>query len=273
MKTSDLRLWWRAIKARAYVRVIGGNREPSWMLTEVLLPVISLAAYIFIYRSLGAPPAYEGLVVLGGAMIPFWMTVLWSMATQFYWEKETGNLDLFMASPMPPVALLLGMAIGGMFMSVLRTCFVVAAGLLVFGVRFSVHQPLLLATVFVLTMTAVFSLGMAASSAYFMVGRVGIKLNQLAMEPVFLLSGLYFPVTHLGKILVVFAALIPLTLGLDGVRQLALTGGHALGFLPPWSEAVILALMTVFFTIGAARLMHVLESKGKRDGTMSLRWQ
>ena len=86
MNTSSLLLGARAIKARAYVRIIGGNRELSWMISEVALPVISLAAYIFIYRSLGAPRAYEGLVVLGGAMIPFWVGVLWSMASQFYWE-------------------------------------------------------------------------------------------------------------------------------------------------------------------------------------------
>jgi ABC-2 type transport system permease protein len=273
MKMSSLLLWLRAIKARAYVRVIGGNRELSWVITEVGLPVISLSAYIFIYRSLGAPRIYEGLVVLGGAMIPFWVGVLWSMATQFYWEKEMGNLDLFMASPMPPTALLLGMAIGGMFMSLMRTLFVIVVGVLIFHVQLSIHQPGLLTLVFLLTMTSLFSLGMAASSAYFMVGRVGMRLNQILMEPIYLLSGLYFPVTHLGRILVAFAALIPLTLGLDGVRQLVLVGGASLGFLSPRTEALALAAMTTVFTFGAVRLMRLLEQQGKQRGTMSLRWQ
>ncbi len=273
MTTSSLLLWLRSIRARAYVRVIGANRELSWMITEVLLPVISLAAYIFIYRSLGAPRTYESLVVLGGAMIPFWVSVLWGMASQFYWEKEMGNLDLFMASPMPPVALLLGMAIGGMFMSCLRTAMVVLIGLFVFHIELHVQQPGLLLTLVLLTMTALFSLGMAAASAYFMVGRVGIHLNQILMEPVYLLSGLYFPVTHLGRVLAAAAALIPLTLGLDGVRQLMLVDGNQLGFLPPWSEALLLTLMTVVFTTGAIRLMNTLERQGKRSGTMTLRWQ
>ncbi len=273
MRTSNLALSLRAIRARAYVRVVGGNRELSWLFGEVLLPIIALAAYIFIYRSLGAPREYEGLVVLGGAMIPFWIGVLWSMAAQFYWEKETGNLDLFMASPMHPTALLLGMAVGGMFMSGVRAGGVLLIGVLLFGVEFSVQQPWLIVLLFLLTLTALFSLGMAASSAYFMVGRVGIKLNTIFMEPVYLLSGLFFPANKFGKTMLILAALIPLTLGLDGIRQLLLPGGWPIGFLSPRLEAVLLLAMTVVFTAGAVRLMSVLEAKGKRDGTMSLRWQ
>jgi len=273
MNTNSLLLSLRAIRARAYVRVVGANRELSWLISEAVLPVIALAAYIFIYRSLGAPAKYEGLVVIGGAMIPFWIGVLWSMASQFYWEKEMGNLDLFMASPMHPVALLLGMAIGAVIMSTVRTAMVLLIGVVIFKVQLATTQPALLIIIFLLTMTALFSLGMAMSSVYFMVGRVGIKLNQVAMEPVFFLSGLFFPVNKFGKVLLTLAALIPLTLGLDGVRQLTLPGGASLGVLPPATEAMILAVMTVVFTVFAVWLMGVMEEKGKRAGTMTLRWQ
>ena len=273
MNTNKLRLALQAIRARAYVRVVGGNRELSWLISEALLPVISLAAYIFIYRSLGADPMYEGLVVIGGAMIPFWIGVLWSMASQFYWEKEMGNLDLYMASPMHTVALLLGMAIGSIFMSLVRTFFVLLIGIVIFKVELTVTQPLLMAVLFILTMTALFSLGMAMSSIYFLVGRVGIKINLVLMEPIYFLSGLFFPANKFGKVLLTIAALIPLTIGLDGIRQLTLAGGSELGFLSPTIEAVILLAMTLVFTSGALRLMGVLEERGKRTGTMTLRWQ
>ncbi|MDP8224474.1 MAG: ABC transporter permease [Candidatus Lernaella stagnicola] len=273
MSTSRLRHALRAIRARAYVRIVGANREISWLLGEVLLPIVALAAYIFIYRSLGAPSRYEAIVVLGGAMIPFWLGVLWSMASQFYWEKEMGNLDLYMASPMEPVWLLLGMALGGMFMSTVRAAGVLVFGVLIFGVDFTVRQPLLLAVIFVLTLTALFSMGMAASSVYFMVGRVGIKLNMILMEPVYFLSGLFFPVNKFGKVLLTLAALLPLTVGLDGVRQLMIPDAKGIGFLAPPVEAAILLVMTIVFTIGAMKLMKALEIKGKHDGTMTLRWQ
>ena len=271
--TSEIALWMRSIRARAYVRIFGASREPSWLITEIALPVVAMTAYIFVYRSIGADPVYEGMVIIGGAMIPFWMTVLWAMAAQFYWEKEMGNLDLYMAAPMSPIALLLGMALGGIFMAGLRSLFVVVLGFFLFGVKFSVSSWPMLALVFSLTLTAVFSMGMAASSIYFLMGRAGIKLNLLATEPIFLLGGFYFPVAKLGPVLATIGCIVPLTLGLDAVRQLSLKDAYQLGFLSVGTETAILAAMTVVFTAASVWLMGWMEDRGKRLGTMTLRWQ
>ena len=268
-----LYMQWIALWARAYVRVAGAFREPSWMITEVVLPVLSMTAYVYIYRAFGAPKEYEGLVVVGGAMIPYWLTVLWAMAAQFYWEKEVGNLDLFMVSPMNAISLLMGMALGGAFMASVRTVIIFLVGVLFFHVTFQVQSPGLIVLIFLLTMTALFSLGMTASSAYFMFGRAGIKINTVLMEPVFLFSGLYFPVRNLGPILGMIGALIPLTLGLDGIRQLVLPSGKAMGFIAPWIEAAILAGMTLVFSGTAVFFMRFMERMGKREGRMTLRWQ
>ena len=263
----------RAARARAYVRVVGANRELSWVITEVALPVLGIAAYVLIYRAIGAPKDYEALVVVGGAMIPYWIVVLWSMAAQFYWEKEMGNLDLYMASPMHPVALLLGMALGGMILATVRTVMIVLFGVLLFKVSFVLNQPLLILALFVLTLTALFSLGMVASSIYFLVGRAGIKINIALMEPVFLLTGVYFPVKNLGFILSIIGAMIPLTLGLDGIRQLILPTGKEMGLLSPGTEILILLGMTIVFTLLAFRAMAYMERLGKKEGRMTLRWQ
>jgi ABC-2 type transport system permease protein len=263
----------RAIWARAYVRIVGANRELSWLITEVTIPVLMIMAYILIYRSIGAPKVYEALVVAGGAMIPYWIVVLWSMAAQFYWEKEMGNLDLYMASPTHPIALLLGMAIGGMFMASVRTVLIILVGIFFFDVTFVISNPLLALLIFLLTMSALFTWGMAASSIYFLVGRAGIKINMVLMEPVSLLSGIYFPIKNLGYTLAIIASIIPLSLGLDGIRQLILPGGEQLGFLNPAVEAAILAVMTVVFFGLAILLMSTLEKLGKKEGRMTLKWQ
>ena len=49
----------------------------------------------------------------GGAMTAFWINVLWSMSAQLYWEKENGNLALYIMAPSSMMAILLGMALGG----------------------------------------------------------------------------------------------------------------------------------------------------------------
>src|SRR3989449_1515520 len=123
----------RAVVGRSYPRIVGANREPSWIFFEALLPLLGIAAYVFIYQSFGARSfeaaagnttaqavisantnALIAPVVLGGTMVAFWLNVLWSMASQLYWEKEIGNLQLYMMAPMNRMALLGGMAGCGM---------------------------------------------------------------------------------------------------------------------------------------------------------------
>ena len=160
-----------------------------------------------------------------------------------------------------------------MILATVRTVMIVLFGVLLFKVSFVLNQPLLILALFVLTLTALFSLGMVASSIYFLVGRAGIKINIALMEPVFLLTGVYFPVKNLGFILSIIGAMIPLTLGLDGIRQLILPTGKEMGLLSPGTEILILLGMTIVFTLLAFRAMAYMERLGKKEGRMTLRWQ
>ncbi len=114
------------------------------MFFEILLPFLSTSAFVFVYRALQAPAEYIGFVVLGGAMTAFWLNVIWMMASQLWWEKSQGNLELYFAAPMSIMSVLFGMAIGGMVMSSTRAVVVLVIASLVFGVQFAVEQWLLL---------------------------------------------------------------------------------------------------------------------------------
>jgi len=107
----------RSILGRAYPRLIGLRREPSWLLFEILLPFLTTSAFVFVYRALQAPPEYVGFVVLGGAMTAFWLNVMWMMAAQLYWEKDQGNLELYFTAPIDLMSILFGMAFGGLLAS------------------------------------------------------------------------------------------------------------------------------------------------------------
>src|SRR5512141_1352076 len=124
----------RALVGRAYPRVRGMTREPSWVFFEILLPFLTTSAFVLVYRALQAPEAYIGFVVLGGAMSAFWLNVVWMMAGQLYWEKSQGNLELYFAAPMNLMAVLLGMAVGGLVMSSTRAIAVLVVASLVYGV-------------------------------------------------------------------------------------------------------------------------------------------
>jgi ABC-2 type transport system permease protein len=264
----------RGIGGRAYPRVSGLFRERSWLFFETLLPLLSTCAFVFVYRALDAPPQYVGFVVLGGAMTAFWLNVMWMMAAQLYWEKDQGNLELYFTAPVSMMSILLGMAVGGLVMSSVRAVSVLAIGALLFNVQFAVEQWALLIAVFVLTLAALYGFGMMLASLFLMWGREAWHMTQLAVEPVYFLSGLNFPVGRLGVVGALAISTLPLAVGLDAMRQLAFVDAPGLtGTPPPEGEALILVMMSVAFITLARWLLATIEQRARREGRLTARWQ
>src|SRR5512135_2201224 len=156
----EIELFLRTVMGRAYPRVVGSFREKGHIIWEVSLPLLTVTAFVFVYRTLNAPEEYIGFVVMGGAMTAFWLNVLWSMAAQLYWDKDQGNLALYILAPGSMMAILLGMALGGMLWTLTRAIVIVATGTLLFGIHFSTANLGLLSIVFIVTMAALYGLGM-----------------------------------------------------------------------------------------------------------------
>ena len=264
----------RALAGRAYPRVRGMFREPSWLIFEIMLPFLATSAYVLVYRALRAPEEYVGFVVLGGALSAFWLNVVWSMAGQLYWEKSQGNLELYFAAPMSLMSVLLGMAAGGLVMTSTRAIAVLVVSSAVYGVTFHVSEWGLLVVVFTLSLAALYALGMMMASLFLLWGREAFHLTNLMIEPVYFVSGLNFPVARLGALGAVAIATIPFAVGLDAVRQLVFPGATLLAGTPsPAVEAAILAVMTVVFTIAARWCIRTIERMARARGSLSIRWQ
>jgi ABC-2 type transport system permease protein len=264
-------LFLRTIAARAYPRVIGANREKSWIFFETLLPLLSVAAYVFFYRAIQAPEEYIGLVVVGGAMTAYWLNVLWSMSAQLYWDKDAGNLTLYIAAPGSLMAILLGMAVGGLLMTTTRAVAILVAGWLLFGVPFSLQYWALLLLTFVITMAALYGLGMLFASVFLLWGREAWHISNLLQEPIYLASGFYFPVKALGFWVASASSLIPLTLGLDAMRQLLFPSDLTLGFLSVELEVGILIVLAVIFIAASKFALDYMERRAKQEGRLTER--
>ncbi len=264
----------RAIRGRAYPRYRGMVREKSWLLFEILLPFLSTAAFVFVYRALKAPEQYVGFVVMGGAMTAFWINVIWMMANQLYWEKSQGNLELYFAAPIHFMSILLGMALGGMVMSTTRAAAVLIIATAIFGVSFDVRDWFLVFAVFLTTLAALYSLGMVLASFFLVWGREAFHLGQFFVEPVYFVSGLNFPVARLGLIGALSVGLIPLATGLDAMRQLVFSGAtFPIGTPSPAVELGILVVMAVLATVLARWMLASMQARARRDGRLTVRWQ
>lgn len=268
-KNSGWKLYFQTVIARAYPRIIGQQREKSWLFFDIFLPLLSMCAYVFVYRAIHAPEDYIGFVVVGGAMTAFWMNVLWSMSSQLYWEKEQGNLALFIMTPTSMMAILLGMALGGLLATTLRALVIIILGSLFFNVHYTVTSFAQLFAVFFLAMVALYGLGMMAASIYLLLSREAWHISNLAQEPIYLFSGFYFPIKSFTFWISAVASIIPLTLGLDAMRQLVFKSGPSLGFVSVPIEIIVLCVLSIVFLIAARYMLAYMEKLAIREGRIT----
>jgi len=263
----------RAAKARMWVRIKGGNRELTHYIAEVVLPVLTIGAYVILYKTLGLPSSLGAAVIIGGAMIAFWTNILWNMSAQWFWEKEMGNLEMYMVAPVSRMSVLLGMAMGGAINTSLRATGIILLGVFVFQVPFQVHDLLVAGLVFLLTVISLYGLGMVFASLYMLYGREAWHTNMLLQEPVFFLSGSYFPTIYVSVIpvwLQVTATLIPMTVGLDAIRRVTIQGQ---GLMAVWPHILALIVFIAVLIPVARMALNYMENLGKREGRLTLRWQ
>jgi ABC-2 type transport system permease protein len=138
-----------------------------------------------------------------------------------------------------------------------------------FNIQYVLVDPLQLFLVFVISMTALYGMGMMFASAFLLWGREAWAISDLVSEPVNLVSGLYFPIKSLPFWVAAAASLIPLTLGLDAMRQLVFSTGVTLGFLSPALEIGILSALALFFLVGAKLLLDYTEKLAIREGRLT----
>ena len=140
------------------------------------------------------------------------------------------------------------------------------------GVRVEPFDTGQLFLVFVGSMGALYALGMTMASLFLLYGREAWHLNNALQEPMYFLSGLYFPLRTLGAFGAVVAGLVPLGLGVDAMRQVLL-GSAARGLLPVGTETAILFGFTIVFLLLARWALAHLEGLSKREGRLTQRWQ
>lgn len=266
----EARPWLRTMKARAMVRLWSIFGEPLWIVVNLGFPVLSSLALSLLYVSAGLR-SYTGFAILGGVMVAFWGNVLWSMASQFYWDKQEGLFEIYLTSPASITAILIGMSVGGIVATVPSAVIVTIIGWLLF------HPPIAaswaaVALTFALTLASLYALGMSLASLYLAYGRAAESLNNVLQEPVSMLSGVYFP--SLGSFspfpfaVQVLASFIPLTIGMDALRK---TLFFSQDISSIWPSLLALAAMAVVLLYVSTLALKALENKGRSDGTVAVR--
>jgi len=168
-------------------------------------------------------------------------------------EKETGTMEILLASPLKPIQIILGKVVPYMILSIVNALMVLALGILVFKVPIIGSFVLLFAEILLYIFLAL-TLGIMISTF------VNSQLTALALSgfalilPSILLSGFIFPVKNMPVPLQFVANLMPPRWFIEINRTVMLKGG---GFDVVWPHTLILMGMSVLFIFISIRKFKI----------------
>ena len=110
---------------------------------------------------------------------------------------------------------------------------------------------------------------MMTASIFLVLSREAWHLSNLAQEPIYLASGFYFPLKSLNFWVAAGASIIPLSLGLDAMRQLSFPPESFPPFLPVKYEILGLIVLSILFLFGARLFLSKMEKLAISEGRLT----
>jgi len=163
------------------------------------------------------------------------------------WDKEMGFMKEVMISPVPRIYIFIGRLAASSTISIIES-FIILLLSMIMGFKFPSFPSMMLVLVFMLLTSFTFiGLGMAVASRMKSLQGFPIIMN-FVIFPLFFLSGAFYPIGSLPKIIRPLCYLDPLTYGVEGMRFafIKISGLPVL-----LSFAVLLIVCTIVILIGS----------------------
>jgi len=268
----------RTIQAAFVIGMKQRFRYPTWFLHVFLGPFVYTTTTILTYESMMSPSSIQsfsqlsggitdvaGFVILGSGIAQFWLFMLWGTGYFIENQRSAGTLEVLFLTPTNKVALLLGVALEDFAYSSITISIMVTLCSLAFGMNLNVVDPTGLLLVFVLTVIALYAVGIFFTS-FFVLTRSANLLANFLQAPIEYLSGMDFPLNAIPKMFLFFSALIPVTFGIDAFRKMSLAGAS---LTMVWLDVLGLTLHIIIFSVLGIWGLKFAEKQSLKKGDMS----
>lgn len=188
---STLRALYGSFREQAISRATDNFFIGTLFIQPILFTLLSVGIYRF-----GGKPNLSIYAVIGAGMIGIWNNNLWTSGSIVQDERRSGTLELLVAAPTSLEIVLLGKSFSNALASILALGITFGTALLAYRLPLNIDQPLAFAGAVVLTLIAMTMLGLLLGSL-FVLARAAGHLATVLNYPIFILSGLTFPLTVL----------------------------------------------------------------------------
>ncbi len=235
----------------------------GFLLMAIVQPLIFASIAYYLFRKAGGQSGTLLYAALGAGMMGIWSSTLFGSGGALQWNRWQGTLELLVAAPPPFIVVLLPLALATSTTGAYALVATLLWGRLFFGVPLHLAHPLAFA---VAVPAAVLSLGLMGllMASSFVLYRHANALSNLLEYPVWIATGLLFPVALLPGWVQPIAWLLAPYWGIDAIRHAAIGGGAV------WFPIGMCALTSVVYFALAARFVAVFERAARARATLSL---
>jgi len=191
-----------------------------WVVQIAIVNLFQMAFFVYVTTYADNPDISVAYVALGNAVQSIAMVTVYSVSNLPTTEKHTGTMTTLMSTPTRLSSVFFGMALFQIVAGVMSVSISLIYASFLFGVDFSDVNMLSMIVTIGLTSYSMFGLGfiLCSMGLYF---RTSFVVAKLVMYVSMVLCGVNFPISYLPEPLRYVSAVLPLTYGVEGVRQAA----------------------------------------------------
>jgi len=245
----------------------------SAFLMNIIGIFFSVLTFFFIAKLFGKAAApylqeyggdYFPFVLIGIAFSTFLGVGLGTSASAIRQEQMLGTLEALLITPTRASAITIYLSLWNFIFSSFNIVIYLLIGRFLFGLKFSVSQPLLILLILFLSILSFSSLGIISSS-FVMIFKRGNPVNWIVSSSFDLLGGIYYPITILPEQLQIISHLLPITYALKALRGVLLAG---YSFTQVKTEILaLLAFAFILFPLAILFFEYALKW-AKKDGSL-----
>ena len=261
LKTFKPRLMdWSTAKVFALKNLRIAIRYPTNFLIWGILPLLWYAPYILMMIAIAGPGTSQSFTELSGFddFITFSIIAvfvyqyvdksIWSVGNNFRWEQFSGTLEPLFVTPVPRISILVGAAFSDTLQCTFSATVLLVISSVLFGVSYAITM---VAPIVVMLTTMVFALyGFSFMIAgLILVFKDPSVLTELISNITYVLSPITYPLQALPSAARFAAVLVPSTIAIITIRELAITGlFQPISFLQAFVS--MLGLVIGFWVLG-----------------------
>ncbi len=268
---------WSAARTFAMKNLRIALRYPANIMIWGFLPLLWFAPYILMATAVGGPETtahfteisgyddFIQFVIIGWFVFLYLDNSIWGIGNNFRVEQFSGTLEPLFSTPVPRISILLGAAFSDSIQGTIQAMILLLLSMSIFGVSYSLTAIAPTIIVLLIMVIGLYGFGFMVAGMI-LVFKDPSVLTQLVSETSYMISPVNYPINALPKPVQFAAYLLPTTIGIITIREIAITGAwNLLNF----SQAVLAlgGLAIVFWLLGLATFQFA-EKWTKQRGHM-----